>query len=109
MAFHVGQKVQFIGWQRDLTPAEIEHRIRHPYKDPELNAVYTIAATYVHSDGDLMLILAEYEINNPNWMAGWTSDGFRPLTDRKSEVSFTEGAPKESERFDNRRKHKERV
>lgn len=91
MAFYRGQKVVFVGWATTQSPAAIEHRLKYPYRDPEVGAVYTIANTYIYSDGDLMLELAEFEDGHEAWAPGWTSDGFRPVVDRSTDISvFTE-------------------
>jgi hypothetical protein len=39
----------------------------------------------------------------------YRADRFRPLTNTKTEISFTTGAPKDSKRWDNRHKKRERV
>lgn len=49
-----------------------------------------------------------YELNRDEMCPLW-SHRFRPITDTKTETSFTEGAPKDSRKWDNRRKQKERA
>ncbi len=95
MAFHVGQKVVCVDagprtWQRC-------HLRR--------GAVYTVKEV-VAWRGRYGLHLHELESQSG---LGFFSDRFRPLIDRKSSISFTTGAPKDSETWDNRRKVKERV
>lgn len=38
------------------------------------------------------------------WECGYRADCFRPLTDSKSEISFTTGADPGSEKYDNRKR-----
>lgn len=75
---------------------------------PRKGAVYTIRGMLVIEGAQLLHL---EEIRNPvidyNLVTieiGFSDSRFRPLTDTKSETSFTQGAPKDSERWDNRRK-----
>jgi len=69
------------------------------------NAVYTVAE--VRSSVFETLILSE--INRGPLEQGFRSSRFRPAVSPKSEISFTQGAPLDSEQWDNRRRLPARV
>lgn len=74
---------------------------------PTVQSIYTIRG--FHSDGDAIYLS---EIHNPLLYGNGTRECaflvsfFRPVTSSKQEVSFTTGAPVDSERWDNRVKRK---
>lgn len=86
--FYRGQKVVFVGF----TSTSWRHRwdrFWHPYKDPEIGQIYTVARVIPFPDGDTHLELVEYESGDLNyWCAGFQSDGFRPLVERKTDIGF---------------------
>lgn len=94
--FRVGQPVCCIKvgeWRPD--------RIGHIYKRyPAYGEVYTIA--HIHRDGEDEFL----SLDGFDFFETWYSGHFRPLTSPKQEVSFTTGAPVDSERWDNRVKRK---
>ena len=102
MTFRVGMKVVCIECRRGTCCGRME---------PDIGDIATISGIYWHSrDNCLVLELQEFPAPNCTHAGpGWCSESFRPLIERKSEISFTEGAPLESERFDNRKKQKERA
>ena len=74
---------------------------------PVVGPVYTIREIEVIDGAELLRF---EEIRNPvrNYglavcEIGFSSTRFRPLVDTKTEISFTQGADPESERYDNRR------
>lgn len=108
MAFHVGQKVVCVdarshipGWRCDgLTEGGI-YTVRwagiykdHPKLAPHPCLLLEEVKRVCRANGVLDLPSAQYR--------------FRPLTDRKSEVSFTMGADPESEKWDCRKRVKVR-
>lgn len=62
-------------------------------------AIYTVSSVRTDSVGILCLWLDGIPF-------GWCAIRFRPVTSPKQEVSFTTGAPVDSERWDNRVKRK---
>ncbi len=89
MTFHVGQKVVYVGRR-----VSIWHQIKrmiHPYRNPEKGVVYTVSNIYV-SGGDQVLELLEFPSPfDGYWDAGFLADAFRPVVDRKTDISvFTE-------------------
>ena len=97
MAFHVGQKVVCI-------EERLGYRDRDGAIEPDFGDVGTVVNIYTSRDG-LVLELAEFPApRNEIWNAGWLAESFRPAVEPKAEISFTEGAPKDSETWDNRRK-----
>jgi hypothetical protein len=100
MTFRVGQKVVCID------ASGIKKSFEMCPNRPVKGCVYTVRSIF--DDG----LLLEEVVNPPNmtWKsgetgeAGWCFHRFRPIVERKDEISFTEGAPKDSEQFDNRRK-----
>jgi hypothetical protein len=108
MAFRVGQEIICIddsyhsGW-------------RYVPNKPVAGQIYIVREIVIgwwQNDEDVGLRLEEI-INEPiDWRGGHSEAcfgtwRFRPLTETKSKTSFTEGAPLDSERFDNRRKQRE--
>lgn len=93
MSFHIGQRVICV----NDTNGTIMSR-------PVLGCGYSAGlrngAIYnIRSVENQFLYFAELK-------GGWRATRFRPIIERKTEVSFTEGAPKDSEKFDNRRRVK---
>ena len=81
--FHIGQKVVCIEAPRGIL---------------EKDGIYTIDSICVIDS-----ILGLRFIDAPDW-SFFIAKYFRPLTSRDTKISFTEGAPKDSERWDGRRK-----
>src|SRR5690348_6733715 len=99
MSFHVGQKVVCV----DADP--LPGRRCQPGHELTRGAVYTIRETGLTAyTGAPAVRLQEIfrdhtiPINDMPYLAR----RFRPLTETKSKISFTEGAPKDSEKWDNR-------
>lgn len=87
MTFHVGQKVVCV---RGCD--EPEHRLMK-------GAIYTISG-WGDLCGRLLYDVAEVKTAVPH---AWCASRFRPLIERKQSISFTEGAPLDSEKWDNRK------
>lgn len=87
--FYVGQKVVCV----DDSPTPLGVPV--PFTRGE-------AVTVSGFSGPACVFLSEHPGHFP--AAGYYSHRFRPLTDQKKSVSFTQGAPRDSERWDNRRK-----
>lgn len=100
MTFRVGQEFSLIESGRGSWHAEEGSVL--PADCPVYGAVYTICGIDDFG-GELWLLFAE--IPGPY---SFEACRFRPVVDRKAEVSFTMGADPESEKFDNRRKVRER-
>lgn len=102
MTFRVGQKVVCVDAR--CNPRLIQ------------DAVYTISG--ITNGGFVALGLPSYSNRDDDeihlaevaghW-CGFYASRFRPAVESKSSISFTMGAPKDSEKFDNRKKQKERV
>ena len=103
---HVGQKV---------TPKNDD-----PWEDddggevyPQFGAVYTIRTTQWIGDEQYLwlceIVNPEMEYEDYTGEICFFSDEFRLVIETKTEISFTQGAPKDSRKFDNRRKIKERI
>lgn len=74
--------------------------------------IYTIREIYISPHSGVLALRFEEHINpicSYGYECGYNAERFRPIVDRKAEISFTEGAPKDSEQFDNRRKVKVRT
>lgn len=88
MSFYVGQKVVFVGFPpkglRDRFD-EFLHPIPGPW--PEMNAVYTVVRLYSHEDGIFLSLFELREETDHYWSEGWSSDGFRPVVERKTDIS----------------------
>lgn len=94
MTFRVGQRVVCV----DDAPG-------HLGRTSVINGrIYTITAIYRErmSRNGVGFVLAE--VTPVHGLLGFMGHRFRPLIENKSTISFTQGAPKDSERFDNRRK-----
>ncbi len=115
MTFHVGMKVVCVN--DDFSPEWNQPAIN---RLPKRGAVYTVRKVgvfFFRTDGYLPTIWLD-EIINPT--AKWNLSGdvdeigfwtnrFRPLIERKQSISFTMGAPLDSEKWDNRKKVEVRV
>lgn len=93
MNFRVGMKVVSIGGggdPRSMAPAGS--------RMPKVNMVYTIAEirSSIRWPDESVLVLAECDYSH-------RAIRFRPAVSPKSEISFTQGAPLDSEQWDNRR------
>lgn len=96
MTFYVGQKVVCV----DASECDwIKGRLG--YVD---GAIYTVTKVWVYAPTDEpALYLAELPNEGPEW-DGHHGPRFRPLVEDRKTVSFTAGAPKDSEKWDNRKK-----
>lgn len=110
MTFHVGQKVVFIG------PDFRSHSIvlHHGLIVPAPREVYTVRGFAQRADGPGIFLEEIVNAEKPSFRDGicemaMDTKWFRPLVEPKAEASFTIGAPKDSERWDNRVKKRERV
>lgn len=108
MTFHVGQKVVFIHDYAALGA-------RYSVDVPRNGLIYTIREFEDRGEKPALRLI---EIVNaprrhrqvPEWVEpAFAVAHFRPVVETKSEISFTEGAPKDSEKFDNRRKQRVRA
>lgn len=101
MSFHVGQKVVCV--DDSTVPDEPGPYVKN-------GAIYTVCEIEVAYDGDPLLHFDElHSVSIRGWSAGYIADRFRPLVEDRKSVSFTIGAPKDSERWDNRKKIKEKI
>lgn len=82
MTFRVGMKVICV-WHVPTI-----HRRSHCFY-PEKHGIYTIRDIYVQNGRDLLLL---QEVHNPMWEGGeeygFNSRGFRPIVERKTEISI---------------------
>lgn len=113
MTFRVGQRVVCVN------PDGTHERV--DYKELVKGAIYTVSGLgFCEKYNHTTLLLDEIpfrvvfrnctnEVIGSRDDVGFGAHRFRPLTDTKTSVSFTEGAPRDSERFDNRRKQKVRA
>lgn len=98
MTFYVGQKVICV----DAKP-RLHARRNWIWGDaPTEGAIYTISELYIGKEG-LEIVLHEHKRSPYSEYRGFASRRFRPLVSDTRKVSFTEGAPKDSERWDNRK------
>jgi hypothetical protein len=105
MTFRVGEEVVCVNDSFSAGWRIVKNR-------PRAGVVYTIrAVTIFDFGGETVPGVLLVEVVNPveNWTGGdvcecpfWIAR-FRPIGDRKSGISFTQGADPSSDRFDNRR------
>jgi hypothetical protein len=92
MTFYSGQKVVHIGWPpRSLWERFIEWVLPPQIDDIVIGQVYTVFKISNHG-GDLYLELVE--IAPPKhwyWLDGYIADAFRPLVERKTDISAFTG------------------
>lgn len=86
--FYVGQRVLCVETPPE-TWGEWWYRIRHPskYADVKVGEVYTVSNLYTD---DTMLMIEVAEVYAPSedwWLAGFRSDTFRPMSERKTDIS----------------------
>lgn len=108
MTFRVGMKVVAVGNdKRDSGPRILPLLPRggiYTVRDYDIRGVS-------HAGHDCATLRLE-EVRGPEkffsgfgvWETGYRADCFRPLTDTKTETSFTTGADPDSEQYDNRRR-----
>lgn len=90
MTFRVGMKVVCVD------ASDCSDILRH-------NGIYTISKVGLLSHGESGVTVEE-DKSDCGWPIHWRASRFRPLVDTKQEVSFTTGAPIDSERWDGRRR-----
>lgn len=95
--FHVGQKVVCVAPEGLVGSPSL----------PVRGGIYTVSGVGVHPvSGEIGLNFAELQMLSDQFVYAWR---FRPLTDTRQSVSFTTGADPSTDKFDNRRRQKERV
>lgn len=107
--FRVGQKVVCIG--TDGTPG-VDWAYWVSYWKiavPRRGTIYTVRDIRAGSIRQLIRLVeivnpAVEFIDAPAQEPWFWSEAFRPIVEPKAETSFTEGAPKDSERWDNRQR-----
>lgn len=114
MNFRVGMKVVYVGCDPSVPffyegPAEPGN----PLIVGEVYTIREIDGRRVLDDGCMTIRLEERSgrrdlCRGLDWECGYRPDIFRPAVSPKSETSFTQGAPLDSEQWDNRR-HPARV
>lgn len=99
MSFHVGQRVICV---RAVYPALAEH-YSYIKNWPVKDTIYTIRA--IEADGDLVGVRLHEIVNPPTLTTqgvcepGFTGEWFRPLTERKTDISvFTEILDRENDK-----------
>lgn len=105
MSFHVGQKVVCIGSNEQVI---LSDEVNAAHNRPDLRAIYTIREIFYWGSKTLLRLR---EIDNRHLMPlmrvsvepGYCATGFRPLVEKKADTFFTEGAPLDSDRWDNRK------
>lgn len=107
MTFHVGQKVVCV----DANSGPYEWARGEEIIE---GTIYTVAKLDIAPTGGVVVVELIEQRRAPNIMAMWGHMGygayrFRPVVEPKAETSFTEGAPFDSLRLDNRVKKRERV
>lgn len=74
MSFHPGQKVVFVGYPHpDFYGRDIKVKVGH---------VYTVTSTFMWF-GEQGIYLQEFFLDT-----GWMAHGFRPVTDKKTDISI---------------------
>lgn len=105
MIFRRGQKVVYVGPDHRVTAAHFG------FIAPVPNRVYTIHSgpelklPFGHVDVPRVSAYALVELDNLHVAANL----LRPVVEPRQDISFTEGAPLDSKKWDNRRKVKKRV
>ena len=101
MTFHVGQKVVCI----DASQSDGREWMADVPKEGAVYTVRGIIAIYDPVLDEAVTALQLEEIANfPAWEGSYAAHRFRPIVEKKTDISFTAGAPKDSEKWDNRRK-----
>lgn len=96
MTFRVGQKVVYIGCKRSIWHAV--QRYFHPYEEPVKGRVYTVSNAYTNGDDLLIEILEFPSPADGYWDAGFLAIAFRPIVERKTDISiFTKMLKQRSE------------
>lgn len=94
MSFHVGQEVECV-----------DDSLTSLVKKGRIYLVEGIGPCLGCSAGNIIV----NGVRGRSGMHGMLTSRFRPLTKQKSSISFIEGAPTDSETWDNRRKVEVRV
>lgn len=83
--FFRGQKVVYVGWKKNWR--DRINLLIHPCVLPIVGRTYTISNIY---QGPKKLLIEVKEIVEPAsdyWCPGWNAEHFRPLVDRKTDIS----------------------
>lgn len=98
MGFSVDQKVVYIGIL-PLAPGPA------PGRAPTKGTIYTVSwIGWIDKYQCTQIDLAELPMpETSEWYRGYDARDFRPVVDSKVSVSFTEGAPLDSEHWDGRK------
>lgn len=93
--FYVGQQVVCVNIKQN------PGHVWHPDADiPNIDEVYTVAALFKHGGFNGIILV---EIKNSILNGGYRASRFRPAVNTKTSTHFTEGAPKDSDHWDNRK------
>lgn len=92
--FLVGQKVERIPAQRHVSSIPADTALRHGARLSLVGEVYTVRLVRVDPDGVQVLLLAELDNSHMAGIGfgalepGFPSYGFRPLVERKTDISI---------------------
>lgn len=117
MTFSVGQKIACVddrervsmrlnGWFERFRKF---HRLHHNLNEGDVYTVIGVKALKC-TNGEYVEVLrvhGAWHFGHPE--IGFPSFQFRPLIERKAKISFTANAPKDSEKWDNRKRVKVRA
>ena len=88
MSFRIGQKVVCIDALHPRTLSQWWIELWHPYEHAVEGRVYTISNIYLLG-ADQMIELVELPSPATDfWYAGFFADGFRPVVERKTDISI---------------------
>ena len=89
MAFHVGQKVEYVGWS---PPWYIRWAASSDFPDfLKVGDIFTVAAVYNHGWGRKAIALIEAPwptSHSDDFYPGWISYAFRPVVERKTDIGI---------------------
>ena len=91
MAFHVGQKVEYVGWTAPWYLRWAANNI--PIPGVKVGDIFTVAAVYNHGWGRKAIDLIEVPwpaSRGADHYPGWISYAFRPVVERKTDISELE-------------------
>lgn len=103
MTFRVGQKVVCV----DVSGWNDADYLSWSY--PRLGEIGTVIGFSFDGEHPCVLLAEHPNPTAPTALGGFRSRRFRPIVEKKTEISFTANAPKDSEKWDNRKRVKVRA
>jgi hypothetical protein len=88
MSFRVGQKIVCINAGHPRTLSQWWKELWHPFEHAVEVRIYTISNVYLLDDDEMVELIELPAPGTDVWAAGFYADGFRPVVERKTDISI---------------------